>query len=116
MERASQLRHLAFAIIHSTTVALPAWKKCCEAFELKRRLIPRDVVTRWNSTYDMMHFALNYRDAIDSITADKTLNLRKYELFAEDWDIIQDLANILQRYKAGTTFPKTQPAWHPCNG
>ena len=50
----------------------------------------------------MMRFALNYRDAIDSITADKTLNLRKYELFTEDWDIIQDLANILQQYKAAT--------------
>jgi hypothetical protein len=50
----------------------------------------------------MMRFALNYRDAIDSITADKSLNLRKYELFAEDWDIIQDLANILQQYKAAT--------------
>jgi hypothetical protein len=50
----------------------------------------------------MMRFALNYRAAIDAITADKTLKLRKYELFAEDWNIIQDLADILKQYKAAT--------------
>ena len=44
-----------------------------------------------------MHFALNYQEAIDSITADKTLKLRKYELFTDDWNIIQDLAHILKR-------------------
>jgi len=101
-ETVTKLRQLAFAIIHSTTIALPAWRLTCETLKLKRRLIPRDVVTRWNSTYDMMHFALNYREAIDSITADKTLKLRKYELFAEDWNIIQDLTHILKQYKAAT--------------
>jgi N-acetylmuramoyl-L-alanine amidase CwlA len=50
----------------------------------------------------MMRFALNYRAAIDAITTDKTLKLRKYELFAEDWNIIQDLADILKQYKAAT--------------
>ena len=35
---------------------------------------------RWNSTYDMMKFVVAYRPAIDKITADKALKLRKYKL------------------------------------
>jgi hypothetical protein len=52
---------------------------------LKKCLIPHDVVTRWNSTYDMMKFVLTYRVAIDKITADKGLKLRRYELDNDNW-------------------------------
>jgi len=44
----------------------------------------------------MMQFALKYRRLIDSITAKKELNLRKYELDNNDWKIIVDLAAILE--------------------
>ena len=37
-----------------------------------------------------------YRPAIDTITADKTLKLRKYELDNDDWVIIEDLVNVLE--------------------
>ena len=30
--------------------------------------MPRDVVTHWNSTYDMLLFALDFHPAIDSMT------------------------------------------------
>jgi len=91
-----QVRQLSFAIIHSTTIALPAWRDTCYELGLKVKLIPRDVVTRWNSTYDMMRFALTYREAIDAITADKTLKLRKYELDNDDWLIVEDLVAVLE--------------------
>jgi hypothetical protein len=42
--------------------------------------MPRDVTTRWNSTYDMLKFALEYRKAIDILTADRQNDLRNYEL------------------------------------
>ena len=74
----------------------PAWRRICRELGLKERLIPRDVVTRWNSTYDMMKFVLAYRAAIDKITADKGIKLRKYELDQDDWTIIEDLVNILE--------------------
>ena len=90
-----QLRKLSFAVIHSTTIALPAWRHACETHKLKSRLIPHDVVTRWNSTHDMMEFALKYRKPIDDVTADKKLNLRKFELDNDDWKIIEDLVAIL---------------------
>jgi hypothetical protein len=93
---AAQLRQLSFAIIHSTTIALPAWRRACESHKLSPNLIPRDVVTRWNSTYDMMQFALKYRKPIDTITADKSLkSLRKYELDDDEWNVIKQLVSVL---------------------
>jgi len=75
----TKLRKLAFAIINSTTIALPAWRRICKVHKLVSKLMPRDVVTRWNSTYDLLQFSLKYWVAIDAITADKTLKFRKYE-------------------------------------
>jgi hypothetical protein len=46
--------------------------------------------------YDMMSFALKYWLAIESITADKGLKLRRYELDDEDWKIVSDLVSILE--------------------
>jgi hypothetical protein len=94
-----KIRQLSFAIIHSTTFMLPAWCTVCADVELKAHLIPCDVVTRWNSTYDMLAFALKYRPAIDTITADKALKLRKYELDHlddKDWNIVRDLVCVFE--------------------
>ena len=57
-------------------------------------MMPRDVSTRWNSTYDMLNFALDYRVAIDSISSNRDLNLRKYEL----QDKLQKLYVILYKH------------------
>ena len=92
----AQVRALAFAVIHSTTVVLPAWKRACQTHGLRVRLIPRDVRTRWNSTYDMLVFTLDYRDAVDDITGNRALKLRKYELDADEWRIIEELTQILE--------------------
>jgi hypothetical protein len=100
----SKLRNLSFAIINSTTLALPAWLNICAKHGLKRRLMPRDVVTRWNSTFDMLQFALKYRKAIDAITAERTLKLRKHELEPEDWLIVEDLTAVLGQYKNATLY------------
>ena len=59
-------------------------------------LIPRDVVTRWNLTYDMLSFVLRYCQAIDTITADKNLKLRKFELDDDEWKIVGDLVLVLE--------------------
>lgn len=59
-------------------------------------LIPRDVTTRWNSTYDMLKFILEHRKAIDKFTADKDNDLRPFELSREEWKVIKQLCDILQ--------------------
>jgi hypothetical protein len=40
-----QLRSLAFAVVHSTTKVLPAWRETCKVHNMPARLIPRDVKT-----------------------------------------------------------------------
>src|SRR3984885_1706438 len=90
-----QLRGLAFAIVQSTTIALPAWRRYCKELNLKPRILSRDVVTRWNSTYYMLSFAIRYRAAIDAMTADKSLKLRKFKLETEEWAIAEDLVSVL---------------------
>ncbi len=44
----------------------------------------------------MMKVALKYRSAIDDITANKSLKLRKFELDNDDWKIIRDLLRVLK--------------------
>ena len=44
----------------------------------------------------MLRFAVKYQIAINSITADKTLKLRKYELDNNDWRIMNDLVSVLE--------------------
>jgi hypothetical protein len=92
----SKLRQLSFSIVRSTTLALPAWRRYCKQSSLKSRILPRDVVTRWNSTFYMLSFALEYRTVIDNMTADKALKLREFELEEEDWLIVEELVAILQ--------------------
>ena len=125
-----QICNLSFAIIHSTTIVLPAWRAHCVRSNLPICLLPCNVVTRWNSTYDMLVFAVKYRKPIDAITADKALKLRKYELFQEDWVIVKDLVAVLKVHMSASVMikltmphrntkmqhsssPKTRPASQP---
>ena len=59
-------------------------------------MMPRDVTTRWNSTYDMLVFALKYREALESITGNQRMKLRQYELTEEDWHIAVKLCAVLK--------------------
>ena len=61
--------------------------------------MPRNVTTRWNSTYDMLNFALEYREAIDILTANQQNKLRAYELNEWEWAIARQLSKILEVHK-----------------
>jgi hypothetical protein len=52
----------------------------------------------------MLRFAVTYRITIDSITADKSLKLRKFELDHDDWKIVHDLASILEVRVVSCTY------------
>ena len=58
--------------------------------------MPRDVSTRWNSTYDMLEFATEYRAALDIMTADHDMNLHKFELSKKEWGMATELCEVLQ--------------------
>jgi len=92
----SQLRKISFAIVHSTTILLPAWFEILDRLKLTAKKMLRDVATWWNSTFDMIEFAIAYRRAIDDMTGDKTSGLRQYELNDEEWEIADQLCNVLK--------------------
>jgi hypothetical protein len=50
----------------------------------------------------MVCVAIKYREAIDDVTGNKLLKLRKYELEDEHWIILKDLVRVL---KVSTWFP-----------
>jgi len=63
---------------------------------LMRRIMPHDVTTCWNLTYDMVEFAVEYRATINSMTAARDLNLSKYKLIPEEWKIALKLCDMLK--------------------
>ena len=85
-----------FAIKDSTTIILPQWFTTLEDCGLGERMMPRDVITRWNLTYDMLEFACDYQEALDSITGNQKMKLRQYELSEEDWEIATKLRDVLK--------------------
>jgi hypothetical protein len=80
----------------STTIILPQWFTILEELLLIQRMMPRDVATRWNSTFDMLDFAVKYREPLDSITGNQKMKLRHYELTEEDWEITTQLRDVLK--------------------
>ena len=58
--------------------------------------MPWDVATWWDSTYNMLEFATEYRAALDIMTADRDMNLRKYELSKKEWGMATELCEVLQ--------------------
>lgn len=58
--------------------------------------MPRDVRTRWNSTYTMLDFSVKYQAAIQEFTSNLKLGLRKYELDNEEWELAEQLRDVLK--------------------
>jgi hypothetical protein len=75
---------------------LPAWKSTLRGLGLRERLMPRDVATRWNSTFDMLDFAIQYRAGIVAMVEARGNNLRALELSDEEWKIATDLHAVLK--------------------
>jgi hypothetical protein len=59
-------------------------------------MMPRDVTTRWNSTYDMLTFALEYRSALNKLCGDRDMKLRHYELLESEWSVAKELCSVLK--------------------
>jgi hypothetical protein len=63
---------------------------------LKERIMPRDVSTRWNSTYNMLDFALDHKAALNVMTCDAVNKLRAFELSEEEWGYAHELREVLK--------------------
>ena len=77
-------------------LALPQWYQILEMLSLKLRMMPCDICTCWNATYDMLDFAYQYRKAINKITNIWDMKLCCYEIKPHEWDVIQQLCNLLK--------------------
>ena len=101
-----QLWKAAYAIKNSTTIILPEWfaildrmatlSKSRGTKPLSKRMMPRDVATRWNFTYEMLDFAYTYREAYNELCANREMKMRKYEIEDNKWEIVRQLADILK--------------------
>ncbi len=69
---------------------------CLEDLDLAIKIMPRDVSTRWNSTYDMLCFAIEYRKAIENLTSERKNDLRQFELTEDEWAIAEQLSDMLK--------------------
>ena len=77
-------------------IILPQWHAKLEELGLGIRMMPRDVSTRWNSTYDMFDFSITYHTALDAMTGDRGLNLRQFELDNDEWTAAEKLRDTLK--------------------
>jgi len=58
--------------------------------------MPRDVTTHLNLTYDMLSFAIEYWQVINTLTADWHHELQAYELSEREWIIVSQLCDVLK--------------------
>ena len=63
---------------------------------LSSRIMPRDVATRWNYTYEMLSFAYAYRVAYNTLTDNRDMKMRKYTLEDSEWQLVDQLASVLK--------------------
>jgi len=81
-----------FSILQQHAKASEAAKEA----PLSIRMMPRDVATRWNSTFDMLEFAILYRKPLEDLTNKREMKLRSYELSEDEWRIVEQLSGILK--------------------
>ena len=83
------------AIKNSSTIIFPQWYEVLESLSLMPHMMPCDVATRWNSTYDMLKFADEYHAALNVMTANCDMNLCKFELSKKKWAMATELCEVL---------------------
>jgi hypothetical protein len=86
-----QLHKLAFTIKNSSTLILPEWFWILDDLSLNARMMPCDIHTHWNTTYDMLEFTYEYKEAINQITDRHEMKLQDYKIKPHEWDIIKQL-------------------------
>lgn len=92
-----QIRKISFKIVNSSTILLPAWRAVTADLNLPNRLLPRDVRTRWNSTYDMVLESIVFRPAIDKMTDEEEgYGLGAFRLKKKEWRLLEQLCEVLK--------------------
>ena len=75
---------------------MPAWQELLHELKAIDGIMPCNVTMRWNSTYDMLKFVLEYCKAIDILMADRQNELHNYELSEQECMIAAQLSHVLK--------------------
>ncbi|KAJ3830446.1 hypothetical protein F5880DRAFT_1468533, partial [Lentinula raphanica] len=89
-------RKISFKIIHSTTILLPKWWEQVAGTQFEGQILPRDVATRWNSTFDMLAAFIRLKEPITEFLDRSSNGLAEYALDNEEWEAIEGLVSILK--------------------
>ena len=81
---------------NSSTIILPQWYHILKSLSLKAQVIPDDIRTHWNTTYNMLNFAYQYRVTINKIMDIHNMKLHAYEVEAYEWETVQQLHDLLK--------------------
>lgn len=75
-------------------------RHACELAKLKALQPVLDVVTRWNSTFEMIERAVYLRTALESVLSlDKDL-AQKVNLADEEWNLLSQISELLLTFAA----------------
>ena len=85
---------------------LPAWYNALKANGFDEVKMPRDVATRWNSTYILIDFCVEHRTAIEALTSDQSNKLRACEIDDEkgEWELLTQLRDVLQVWRLSLSY------------
>jgi hypothetical protein len=77
-------------------IHLPAWKRLLAELKIAEKLLPRDVSTRWNSTYNMLNAAFKLKPAVQRFTEVAQNGLRDFKLKPKEWEVLEQLYDVLK--------------------
>ncbi|KAE9383909.1 hypothetical protein BT96DRAFT_843140 [Gymnopus androsaceus JB14] len=99
-----QAHKISFKIINSTTLLLPQWREHVANTAFKDRVLPRDVATQWNSTYNMLAAFLEMKEPVSQFLDHSSNGMAKFLLDNNEWTAIEGLVSALKILKDATTY------------
>ncbi|KAE9386711.1 hypothetical protein BT96DRAFT_838809 [Gymnopus androsaceus JB14] len=82
-----QIHNISNKTINSSTRLLLAEKKIVTDLQMPAKQIPCNVRTHWNSTFNKVNMAIQYRTPLNSLINDSDNGLTCFSLFSTEWII-----------------------------
>ncbi|EKM78496.1 hypothetical protein AGABI1DRAFT_60708, partial [Agaricus bisporus var. burnettii JB137-S8] len=99
----SKLRKVAYFIKRYPSILRSRWAQIVSEQGLPVRLMPLDVATRWNSTYDMLRFATKYKSALKVLLYEED-ELNNHQLSDTEWNLAEELCDVLKVFRETTLY------------
>ncbi|KAE9396505.1 hypothetical protein BT96DRAFT_780829, partial [Gymnopus androsaceus JB14] len=97
-------RRISFKIINSPTLLLPRWHELTAGTAFENRILPHNIATQWNSTYDMLKSFSEMKDLANKFLDSTSNGLAAYILSNEEWEAVDGLIFVLKILKDATKF------------